>query len=253
MPTINELIYLAFIYFIAYWLGVLVSKFWFWLRCLVLLMVPGSFFYNLNFSAINLPNFLVLILPACIFAYPSVIRIFAPERGLANPIRWIYETINEKRYLKRREKEREQERESQRETLERAERIIRMQAEEAERQRQFEREKAERETRERTEREQQGQGASQQTKDNTKQEQTSKQGNRKDWYDSRGKIKLEIAYKILDLSPDATFEQVKARHKKLQMVYHPDANVGFSEHDRKEAEEKTKDINEAFDKIKEAK
>lgn len=47
-------------------------------------------------------------------------------------------------------------------------------------------------------------------------------------------------YKILELSEDATEEQIKKSFRKLAMKYHPDRNK------TKEAEEKFKEINEAY-------
>jgi curved DNA-binding protein len=48
-------------------------------------------------------------------------------------------------------------------------------------------------------------------------------------------------YKILGVPKNATPEQMKKRYRKLAMEYHPDRNKG-----KKEAEEKFKDINEAY-------
>ncbi len=48
-------------------------------------------------------------------------------------------------------------------------------------------------------------------------------------------------YKILGVPKNATPEQMKKQYRKLAMEYHPDRNKG-----KKEAEEKFKDINEAY-------
>lgn len=53
-------------------------------------------------------------------------------------------------------------------------------------------------------------------------------------------------YKILGVSKDASESDIKKAFKKLSMKYHPDRNVGKSETEQKEAEEKFKDINEAY-------
>lgn len=53
-------------------------------------------------------------------------------------------------------------------------------------------------------------------------------------------------YKILGVSKDATEGDIKKAFKKLAVKWHPDKQVGKSEQDRKDAEEKFKDINEAY-------
>ena len=53
------------------------------------------------------------------------------------------------------------------------------------------------------------------------------------------------AFDVLDLDFPATFDQVKARYKVLVKLHHPDANGGA-----KEAEERLKQINEAFETLK---
>ena len=53
-------------------------------------------------------------------------------------------------------------------------------------------------------------------------------------------------YKILGVSKDASDKELKKAYKKLSMKFHPDRNVGKSEAEQKEAEEKFKDINEAY-------
>lgn len=49
-------------------------------------------------------------------------------------------------------------------------------------------------------------------------------------------------YEILGLTKDATDEEIKSAYKKLALKYHPDKNQGKE----KEAEEKIKEINEAY-------
>ena len=48
-------------------------------------------------------------------------------------------------------------------------------------------------------------------------------------------------YKVLGLEPDATADEIKRAYRKLALQYHPDRNP-----DDKEAEEKFKEINEAY-------
>lgn len=49
-------------------------------------------------------------------------------------------------------------------------------------------------------------------------------------------------YKILEVKPEATAEEIKKSYRRLAMTYHPDRNPGNAE-----AEEKFKEINEAYD------
>ncbi len=53
------------------------------------------------------------------------------------------------------------------------------------------------------------------------------------------------AFDVLDLEFPASFDEVKARYKVLVKLHHPDANGGA-----KEAEERLKVINEAFETLK---
>ena len=52
-------------------------------------------------------------------------------------------------------------------------------------------------------------------------------------------------YKVLGLEPGATDEQVKKAYRTLAKKYHPDLNPGD-----KAAEQKMKEINDAYDRIK---
>lgn len=53
-------------------------------------------------------------------------------------------------------------------------------------------------------------------------------------------------YKILGLERNASEEEIKKNYKKLAVKYHPDKFVNESEDKKKEAEEKFKDISEAY-------
>ena len=55
-------------------------------------------------------------------------------------------------------------------------------------------------------------------------------------------ILLMAALSVLGLPPNATKDDVKAAYRRLSLKYHPDRNVDKSEAERKEAEQKFKEI-----------
>ncbi len=61
---------------------------------------------------------------------------------------------------------------------------------------------------------------------------------------------LESAYQALEISANATDEEVKKAYKKMAVKYHPDKVSNMGEEVQKSATEKFKKINEAFDRIK---
>ena len=54
-------------------------------------------------------------------------------------------------------------------------------------------------------------------------------------------------YDILGVSKDATTDQIRKAFKKLSVKYHPDKHINDSEEEKKIAEEKFKEINEAYE------
>ncbi len=58
------------------------------------------------------------------------------------------------------------------------------------------------------------------------------------------------AYKILELSPDASDDEVKKAYRRLAMEHHPDKFSYLGEDIQKKAQEKFKRINEAYEIIK---
>ncbi|MDR2963608.1 MAG: TerB family tellurite resistance protein [Bacteroidales bacterium] len=61
---------------------------------------------------------------------------------------------------------------------------------------------------------------------------------------------IENAYKVLEISPEASDEEVKKAYKKMAVKYHPDKLVHLGEEVQKSATEKFKKVNEAYEKIK---
>jgi len=60
----------------------------------------------------------------------------------------------------------------------------------------------------------------------------------------------ESAYKILEISKDATDEEVKKAYREMAMKYHPDKVSHLGDEVRKAAEEKFQKVAEAYDTIK---
>jgi DnaJ like chaperone protein len=58
------------------------------------------------------------------------------------------------------------------------------------------------------------------------------------------------AYKILEVDKNASDDEIKKAYKKLAIRNHPDKVAHLGEDIRKEAEEKFKKVNEAFEQIK---
>lgn len=60
---------------------------------------------------------------------------------------------------------------------------------------------------------------------------------------------LEESYKVLEIAPTATDDEVKAAYRKLALKHHPDRVASLGDDIRKAAEEKFRQINEAKDRI----
>ena len=60
---------------------------------------------------------------------------------------------------------------------------------------------------------------------------------------------LEDAYKVLEISPSATDDEVRAAYRKMAVKHHPDKVASLGEDIRKAAEEKFQQINAARDRI----
>ncbi|MFC1843732.1 DnaJ domain-containing protein [Thermodesulfobacteriota bacterium] len=65
-----------------------------------------------------------------------------------------------------------------------------------------------------------------------------------------GEIDEDKYYAILGLSPGADFSEIKAAYRKLSMKYHPDKVGHLGEEFKKVAEEKMKEINNAYEFLK---
>jgi DnaJ like chaperone protein len=60
----------------------------------------------------------------------------------------------------------------------------------------------------------------------------------------------DSSYKILEIKPTATDEDVKKAYRRMAMKYHPDKVSHLGDEFRKTADEKFKKVNEAYEKIK---
>lgn len=60
----------------------------------------------------------------------------------------------------------------------------------------------------------------------------------------------DSAYRILEIEPSATDEDVKKAYRKMALKYHPDRVSHLGEDFRKAADDKFKKVNEAYEKIK---
>jgi DnaJ like chaperone protein len=60
----------------------------------------------------------------------------------------------------------------------------------------------------------------------------------------------DAAYKILEIGPSATNEDIKKAYRKMAVKYHPDKVSYLGEEFRKTANQKFQKVNEAYDKIK---
>jgi DnaJ like chaperone protein len=61
---------------------------------------------------------------------------------------------------------------------------------------------------------------------------------------------LESAYKVLEVEPTVSDDEVKKAYRKMAVAYHPDKVAYLGEEFRKAANEKFQKLNEAYEKIK---
>ena len=60
----------------------------------------------------------------------------------------------------------------------------------------------------------------------------------------------DSSYKILEIEPSSTNDDIKKAYRRMAMKYHPDKVSHLGEEFRKTADEKFKKVNEAYEKIK---
>jgi len=60
----------------------------------------------------------------------------------------------------------------------------------------------------------------------------------------------ESAYKILEITPEATISEIKSAYRKMAVKYHPDKLAHLGEEFQKAAKEKFQKVNEAYETLK---
>lgn len=70
------------------------------------------------------------------------------------------------------------------------------------------------------------------------------------WNEAPQKTVTEDPYKILNIPPGATQEQIRSAYKKLAHMYHPDKVEGLAPEYRQIADRKMKAINAAYEQLK---
>jgi DnaJ like chaperone protein len=60
----------------------------------------------------------------------------------------------------------------------------------------------------------------------------------------------DSAYKILEVDPSASNDDVKKAYRQMAMKYHPDKVSHLGDDFRRTADEKFKSVNEAYERIK---
>ncbi len=78
-----------------------------------------------------------------------------------------------------------------------------------------------------------------------------RQSNQQQYRRRTSKTSLNQAYRILEITPQATESEIKKAYRKLAVIYHPDKVMNMGESHQKSAKEKFQTIQAAYDQIKE--
>jgi hypothetical protein len=221
MLDTNDIFFLAILYFLAYGLGLLVSKFWAWLRYFIILLFGISLYqdYQFKFQNINYKVVLVIFVPCLLFLYPAIKQFYnGHDYTISSIIRrllFLFATI----YSKLRNKIKQ---------------YISSRANK-DKKNKFDEDKFD--------------SKNYQRKNTSQDNQQNQKEQRKQETSNQSKPKSD-PYEVLGVNRDMSFADIKKAYHKLMMSYAPDRVSHLGEEFQRMAHEKCVEFNVAFEKIR---